>query len=71
MKTILSITIFLFWAVSLQAQNPYESIGREAEMLTLSDGKNQEFIPNDTVFVIGSVLFNTITEEICRLCRTR
>lgn len=33
-------------------------------MLTLSNGQYQEFIPNDTVVVIGSVLYNTITEEI-------
>ncbi len=33
-------------------------------MLTLSNGKYQEFIPNDTVVVIGSVLFNTITEKV-------
>jgi len=48
----------------MQAQNPYKSIGKDAEVLTLSNGKYQEFIPNDTLVVIGSVIYNTVTEEV-------
>lgn len=49
------------------AQNPYESIGKpmpKGKMLTLSNGKYQEFFPNDTLTPIGSVRFNTITGEV-------
>ena len=49
------------------AQNPYESLGvpmPKGKMLTLSNGKFQEFFPNDTLTPIGSVRFNTITGEV-------
>ena len=46
------------------AQNPYESLGKVAPVLTLSEGKYQEFMSNDTLVQIGSVLFNTITNEV-------
>ena len=49
---------------SIFAQNPYESLGKVAPVLTLSEGKYQEFMTNDTVVQIGSVLFNTITNEV-------
>jgi hypothetical protein len=49
------------------AQNPYQSIGKEmpkGKMLTLSNGKFQEFFPNDTLVPIGSVMYNTVTGEV-------
>jgi hypothetical protein len=46
------------------AQNPYESLGKVAPVLTLSNGKYQEFMTNDTIVQIGSVMFNTITNEV-------
>jgi uncharacterized protein RhaS with RHS repeats len=46
------------------AQNPYESLGKVTPVLTLSNGKYQEFMTNDTIVQIGSVLFNTITNEV-------
>lgn len=46
------------------AQNIYESIGKQAELLTLSNGQFQEFFPNDTLVRIGTVLLNTRTHEI-------
>ena len=64
MRIILTAIISLFVLSSLQAQNPYKSIGKEAEVLTLSNGKYQEFIPNDTLVVIGSVIYNTVTDEV-------
>lgn len=48
-------------------QNPYQSIGKpmpKGKMLTLSDGKFQEFFPNDTLVPIGSVMYNTITGQV-------
>jgi hypothetical protein len=49
---------------SLFAQNIYEGIGKTAEILTLSNGKYQEIFPNDTLVCIGTVLFNTVTNEV-------
>jgi len=69
-KLLLTFIACLFLAGIVQAQNPYESIGRHAEMLTLSNGQYQEFIPNDTLVVIGSVLFNTMTEQIVGFAET-
>jgi hypothetical protein len=46
------------------AQNIYESIGKEAKILTLSNGKYQEIITNDTIVRIGTVLFNTVQKEV-------
>ena len=42
----------------------YESIGKKVEVLTLSNGQYQEIFPNDTLVRIGSVLFNTVTQEV-------
>ena len=49
---------------STNAQNIYESIGKKAEVLTLSNGQYQEIFSNDTLVRIGSVLFNTVTQEV-------
>lgn len=46
------------------AQNPYESLGVKVEPLTLSKGKYVEFFDNEVIVQIGSVLFNTQTNEI-------
>jgi RHS repeat-associated protein len=67
-KTILFITFLAFTYVGVTtAQNPYESIGKpmpKGKILTLSDGKYQEIILNDTLMPIGSVMYNTITGEV-------
>jgi hypothetical protein len=67
-KTILFITFLAFTYIGVTtAQNPYESIGKpmpKGKILTLSDGKYQEVILNDTLMPIGSVMYNTITGEV-------
>jgi hypothetical protein len=63
-KHLLSIFLTLCSITYLQAQNPYQSLGVEVEVLTLSKGKYKEFHPNDTLVQIGTVLFNTITGEV-------
>ena len=48
-------------------QNPYKSLGvpmPKGKMLTVSNGKFQEFFPNDTLTPIGSVMYNTITGDV-------
>ena len=68
MKKGLLLTLFLLSilrGVTL-AQNIYESIGKKADVLTLSNGKYQEFFTNDTIVRIGTVLLNTKTKlDIC------
>ena len=63
-KGVLLIQFLFFGIASFIAQNPYADIGKTTEVLTLSNGKYQEIIPNDTLVRIGTVLFNTQTEEI-------
>ncbi len=66
------ITLFIVFLTLIlrgvtTAQNPYQSIGKEmptGKMLTLSNGKFQEFHPNDTLTPIGSAMYNTVTGEI-------
>ena len=61
---LLLTLITLLYGSTLQAQNPYESLGVETEVLTLSKGKYKEFHPNDTIVQIGTVMLNTITGEV-------
>lgn len=46
------------------AQNPYESIGKDVKVLTLSNGQFSEFHPNDSLRRVGSVIVNVRTKEI-------
>ena len=66
MKKIFLLTLFFLQILRgvTTAQNPYKSIGKTTEVLTLSNGKYQEFFPNDTIVRIGSVLFNRVTNEV-------
>ncbi len=67
-KTILFIAFLTFILRGVTtAQNPYESLGvpmPKGKMLTLSNGRFQEFFPNDTLMPIGSAMFNTVTGEV-------
>jgi len=68
MKRIKFLILILFCLIStLKAQNPFEELGVKCEMLTLSKGKFCEFFPNDTIVRIGSVIFNTITNQVVDL----
>ena len=51
-------------ATMAQTYNPYQSIGREARVLTLSNGKYEEFFDTDTLEVIGSAILNTKTMKV-------
>jgi hypothetical protein len=70
MKSIkLFLTAILFFVLGFaQAQNdynPWKKYGyTPPKALTLSDGKYQEFFDADTIVQIGSVLFNTVTNEV-------
>jgi len=70
MKKNLTLTLVLLCCYGLYAQNnkqpnPFESIGKAPKkILTLSDGKYQEFFYNDTLRRVGSVMFNTVTGKV-------
>ena len=57
-------------ASSTKAQNPYESLGVKVEPLTLSKGKYVEFFDKETVVQIGTVLFNTETNQVLAFLKT-
>ncbi len=50
-----------------QSSNPFKSIGKKAEMLTLSKGRYQETFDEDTLQRIGSVVINSRTNQIVQL----
>lgn len=66
MKTTLPLyTIaLLLLTVAAYSQNPYQSIGKEVKVLTLSGGKFKEFHPNDSLRRVGSVIVNVRTKEV-------
>ncbi|WP_289035466.1 hypothetical protein [uncultured Flavobacterium sp.] len=53
--------------VQAQSSNPFKSIGKDAEMLTLSNGRYQETFDEDTLQRIGSVVINSRTNQIVQL----
>ena len=68
-STKLFLTAILVFVLGFaQAQNdynPWKKYGyTPPKALTLSDGKYQEFFDADTIVQIGSVLFNTVTNEV-------
>lgn len=66
MKKILILISFSLVLLNLsKAQNPYESLGiKDVKVLTLSNGKYNEFFCNDTLVRIGTVMLNTRTNKI-------
>lgn len=58
------IIICIILSLPAIAQNPYESIGKDVKVLTLSNGQFSEFHPNDSLRRVGSVIVNVRTKEI-------
>jgi len=63
-RPVLVLLAFVLVSVSLQAQNPYKSLGVEMETLTLSKGKYIEFFANDSLVRIGSIILDTRNNRI-------
>lgn len=65
-KEIIISAILIFCILNfLFAQNPFESLGvKNIKVLSFSNGKFNEFFDNDTIVHIGSVLYNTKSNEI-------
>ena len=58
-------------AIKSFSQNPFESLGvKDIKVLTFSNGKFNEFFDNDSIVQIGSVLFNTKSNEIVAFVQT-
>lgn len=64
-KLIFLITICCF-VFTTQAQKPFKELGldHEVDYITLSDGRYIEYVENDTLRQIGSVMFNTQTNKV-------
>lgn len=63
--TITSMIFAVLITAKSFSQNPFESIGvKNIKVLTFSNGKFNEFFDNDTIVQIGSVLYNTKSNEI-------
>ncbi|MFN8323682.1 MAG: hypothetical protein U0T74_13555 [Chitinophagales bacterium] len=66
MKTIYSFLLLCSFAFTtfLQAQNPFAEYGIKTDVLTFSNGKFDEFVFEDSIVQIGTVLFNSNTGKI-------
>jgi len=65
----LSLLLISFFNVTcnLYAQNPFSSLGikdEEVPILSISKGKYQEIITNDTLVKVGNVVVNTVTGRV-------
>jgi len=65
MKQILFSFFVLFSITAIgQNNNPFESIGKESAMLSLSNGRYEEVFKNEKLRRVGSVMMNTETMKI-------
>lgn len=69
MKNITSATVLLFLPFLVQAQsaNPFKSIGKKTEMLTLSNGRYQESFDDEVLQRIGTVVIDRRTKKIVQM----
>ncbi len=63
-KIFIPLIIILLFYGELKAQNPFEKYGYHMEMLTMTNGKFNEFFDLDSIQQIGDVLINTNTMKI-------
>lgn len=64
LKIVLSILLLASFVTSNADEYPWEKYGFDLKVVTLSNGKYQEFHDLKDVVEIGSVLFNTQTQQI-------
>ena len=64
MRLILFANFAIILSLNVCAQQPFEQYGYKVKVLTLSQGKYEEFFDRDTIVQIGSVMFNTVTNTI-------
>ena len=61
---LISISLLLSSNIMSQENDIWEKYGYKPKIVTLSNGKYEEFHDNDSIVEIGSVLFNTKTSKI-------
>ncbi len=66
-RYLLLLTLFVGITPALYAQQPFERFGVKVKVLTLSNGRYQEFFTNDSLRRIGSVVYNTRLRKIAYL----
>ncbi len=66
-RYLLLLTLFFGLAPALYAQQPFERFGVKVKVLTLSNGRYQEFFTNDSLRRIGSVVYDTRLRKIAYL----
>lgn len=68
-KILLQTLAFVFATLfaSFAQRNPYEEIGKKAEVLTLSKGEYEEFFDDEDIQQIGTSLINIRTGKIVKL----
>jgi hypothetical protein len=59
-----ALLLLMFAGNNIKAQNPFKEYGYDPGVLTLSNGKYNEFFKYDTIVQIGTIFFNTITEKV-------
>ena len=64
LKIVLSILLLASFVASYADEYPWKKYGFDLKVVTLSNGKYQEFHDLKDVVEIGSVLFNTQTQQI-------
>lgn len=70
MKKLFVVTAILFGFIGAKAQNPFAQYGYTPKIATLSQGQYNEFFDGDTVVQIGSVLYNTKSQQIVAFIET-
>jgi len=73
MKTVkypfLIMLLFTTAAALAQSKNPYKSIGKKSETLSLTKGKCEEFFDQDSIQQIGTALINIHTMKVVKLLK--
>jgi len=64
MRLLLFANFAIIFSLNVCAQQPFEQYGYKVKVLTLSQGKYEEFFDQDTIVQIGSIMFKTVTNTI-------
>lgn len=72
LKTLLpALLLFLSVTAISQSKNPYKSIGKKGETLTLTKGEYDEFFDEDSIQHIGTALVNVRTLKVVKLLSSK
>ena len=64
-KTLISLlTVIMLFYSETKAQNPFEKFGYHVKVLTMTNGKFNEFFDLDSIQQVGDVLLNRYTMKV-------